>query len=176
MPSGLHAFFAGDPGRTTGVAGCYVQFKGTLKETLLTATNKKAIELKGPWLEQGRTLGHLMDRFVYRANVEALIPLDNIHLVMEDFVLRRRREGGATGDLTSIWVAAAANAFYAAAPDNNGIAAAHLGVVPVVWQQPSEGKFVDNVKLKAYGLYEVGSEHKRDAWRHIATRVDKLLP
>ena len=179
MPMGTHAFLAIDPGETTGVAACYVNFTfGTKKEVLSNAKKKKSLEVKGNYLEQGRALGHLMDRFVYVANVENLLSLENVHIVMEDFVLRRRTEGGATGNLTSCWVAAAAVMAYSLHPAQSPeeITALMIPPVEVVWQQPSEAKFVDNVKLKAYGLYEVGSEHKRDAWRHVATRVDKLLP
>lgn len=170
-----HAVLAIDPGGTSGVAAGYVQLGSTFKETVKTLEHNKAIEVKGEWLDQAVQLAHIMDRFVFTANVENLVPLDNIHIVVEDFVLRRRQQGGATGNLTSIWVAAAAVAM-------------HLNVAPwdgapmlaeranVEWQQASQAKgFATNERLKMWGLWEVGSEHKRDAWRHWAVKVNKLV-
>lgn len=150
-----------DPGRTTGVAACYLEGEATLKETLLGAESKKAIEVSGGWLDQARELSGLMWRFRYTANVEAGIALGDIHICVEDFVLRMP---ATTTDLTSCWVGAGAVARYGEGGED------------VAWQQPSAAKrFATNERLKLWGLYEVGSEHKRDAWRHVALRANGLL-
>jgi hypothetical protein len=149
-----------DPGRTTGVAAGYVELKPTLKETLAEMTRHRAVEVTGPWMSQGRELAVLYGRFRFRANVEAVIPLGNIHLVVEDFVLRMP---AATTDLTSIWVAACMCGYL---PED---------VVPG-WQMPSKAKtLATNERLRMWGLWEVGSEHKRDANRHLAAFVDGLV-
>lgn len=159
----LHAFMAVDPGGTTGVAAAYVRLESMLKATLLNVERRKAVELEGGWEEQAKLLASMMERFVYTANVERALPLDHVHVVCEDFILRRRQEGGATGNLTSIWVAAGA------------VARADLPV-PVEWQQPSSAKtLATNDRLRLWGLWEVGSEHKRDAWRHFALAVNRTL-
>jgi hypothetical protein len=178
-----HAVLGIDPGRTTGVAACHFETEATLKETLLNAEEKKAIEVTGDWMEQACKIAGIIKRFVYRAHIEKEIPFDNIHIAIEDFVLRRRREGGATGDLTSIWVAAGAIALY------RGHA---LGQGPMMhtvdyetwddadrftWRQASQAKsFATNARLKLWGLYEPGSEHCKDAWRHVALEVNTVLP
>lgn len=150
-----------DPGGTTGVAACYFEKRETLKETLLNATNKKEAEVTGNYLEQGSKLAQMMMRFTYTANVEHGIPLPNVQIAIEDFVLRRLREGGATGNLTSCWVAAAATALYGG---------------EVHWQTASQAKQkANNQRMKLWGLYVPGSEHKKDAWRHVAVRADALV-
>src|SRR5215210_3244870 len=98
-----HAIMAIDPGGTTGVAAGYVVLDGRLVECFNDMPVKRSMEIKGDFLAQGRQLGALMKRFVFKANVENMLPLDNIHIAIEDFVLRRRQEGGATGNLTSCW-------------------------------------------------------------------------
>ena len=172
----VHAVIAVDPGRTTGVAAGYFDLKPTLKETLRGGTNKKAIEVPGQWLAQSRELHGIVWRFVFRANVDHQLPLDNIHLVIEDFVLRRRQAGGATGDLTSIWVAAALCGSLVSPSGSEGSEVWPPDPFSVYWQQPSSAKsLATNERLKLWDLYEVGSEHKRDAWRHVALRVNRIL-
>lgn len=157
-----HAFLALDPGGTTGVAAAYVTSYATLKESLLSARLKKAMEVTGDWLEQARTLSDIMWRFQYTANVEHSIPMDCIHFAIEDFVLRMP---AVTPNMTSIWVAAATVAIFN--PTGKLIK----------WQQPSQAKgFATDARLKLWGLYNVGeSAHERDAWRHVATCVNANL-
>lgn len=161
QPEGVHAVFAVDPGNTSGIAAGYVELQPTLKETLLGISSRKSAELKGSWLYQGREIARLMKRFVYTANVEQSMRMDRIHLVFEDFVLRMP---AVTTNLSSVWIAASAVTSF-----NND-------AYEIDWQQPSSAKSkATNERLKGWGLWEVGSEHKRDAWRHFALRVDKLI-
>ncbi len=175
-----HAILAIDPGGTTGVAAGYVELEETRRKTLETMTNKKSAEVHGDYLSQAAQLDTIMDNFVFTANVEYGIPFPNIHIAIENFVLRRSREGGATGDLTSCWVAAAAVAmFHKVVVIVDGkqctwVAASNAGSIH--WQMPSDAKHVaNNDRLKSYGLWVVGSAHERDAFRHLVLRVDKIL-
>ena len=136
----------------------------------------KTTEVTGNYLEQAEALAELMGNFVFKANVENSIPLGNIHIAIEDFVLRRRTEGGATGNLTSCWVAAAAVAVFCS---HSGSLWPGLTIIPddmIHWQTASDAKHVANdERLKSYGLWVVGSAHERDANRHLVLRVDKIL-
>lgn len=165
--TGLHAVMAVDPGGTTGVAAAYVDLKfKTLKETLqMGLSDRKAVEVKGDWLFQAREVHRLMKSFTFTANVQRSLPIDHIHIVIEDFQVRPAgRAGGGTHNLTSVWVAAGARAMLL--PDTYDLE----------WQQPSDAKrLATNERLKMWKLWEVGSEHKRDAWRHFALRVNKLV-
>lgn len=154
-----HAIFTCDPGGTSGIAAGYITPSSTLKQTLLTATRLRSIEVTGDYMEQGQAIAECMIRFDRAARDRGCV---NIHFAFEDFILRRRQAGGATGNLTSCWVAAAATA---------------LAGFDVHWQQPSEAKsFASNDRLKLWGLYTVGSEHERDAWRHFAVRANRVVP
>lgn len=158
-----HAIMGIDPGGTTGVAACYVSVKPTMKETMLGATKKKSLEVPGSYLEQGKKIASLMNGFMYKANVENGIPLYNIHFAIEDFVLRRKMEGGATGNLTSCWVAAAAVAIFGS--ENQ-----------IKWRQASQAKtYATDQRLRLWGLWTVGSAHQRDAWRHVASEVNEVV-
>jgi len=159
-----HAVFAVDPGGTSGVFAGYVELRPTLKETLTeTLSNVKAVEVSGAWRFQGREIARLAKRFLTFANVEQQMRLDHVHIVCEDFVLRMP---ASTTNLTSIWVAAS----FATALNRDDI--------DIDWQQPSHAKKkATNDRLKLWKVYEhtVGSEHRRDAARHFALKVDKLL-
>lgn len=161
IPTGTHAIMAVDPGGTTGVAAGYIDLRRTLKATLLEGLTRRAsIEVKGEWRDQARQLADLMWQFKYKANAENGLSLDRIHYVFEDFVLRMPAR---TTNLTSIWVAAAAT-----------FAGAHGG--EVTWQQAGAAKaLASDDRLRLWGLWERGSAHKRDAWRHFALYAGKLL-
>lgn len=179
FPDSPLAILAVDPGKTTGVAAAYVPQLETLKDSLLAATHKKAKEVRGidpeaevptsieDWLIHSRRIYNIMKQFEFTAIIENQIPAPNVHYVFEDFVLRRKKEGGATGNLTSIWVMAGAIGRY-----DEGV----VSSLQIHYQQASlaKGK-ATNERLKMWGLYEPGSEHTKDAWRHLATLADRLL-
>lgn len=156
-----HALLAIDPGGTTGVAAMHVQLHGTIAETLREGVLlRKAVEVKGYWREQVYELDRLATRFRYTANVEAAIPLGNVHVIMENFLADPNRIGSGATDLSSVWIAGG----FACVQDEEPI-----------WQNPADKGYAKNERLKRWGLWEVGSEHKRDSWRHIAYRLNRLI-
>jgi hypothetical protein len=164
VPEGRHAILAIDPGNTTGVGACHIDLKVSRSASFSDGLHMlKNIEVRGPWNRQGAQLAEIANRFLFTAGVEHSIPVSRCHIVCENFVLRRLVEGGATGNLTSVWVAASFVGYL------------NRDDIEVDWQMPSDGKSVNNELLKMYGIYVVGSEHMRDANRHIAVKVDKLL-
>jgi hypothetical protein len=179
-----HAILAIDPGGTSGVFAAYADPRPTLKETLLEGLSKqKSTETKGGYLQQGARLATIIRRFVFVANVENSIAIPNISVVLEDFVLRRRQEGGATGNLTSCWVAAAtmgaAGVTHYVGPDQGewGVEVSEFMEEMTYYQQPSQAKgLATNERLKLWGLWTRGDgDHIRDAKRHFATRLNKVL-
>lgn len=179
-----HAILGIDPGGTTGVAAGYMELEETRRKTIEGMTNRKSAEVTGSYLEQAVKLDNIFRHFIFTANVEYGIPLPNIHLVVENFVLRRREAGGATGNLTSIWVAAAfagmmCKHFTLVEGSKMVEALTVLDDEPaksIGWQNASDAKHVANdERLKSYGLWVPGSAHERDAWRHIVLKADKLL-
>ena len=165
QPEGVHAVMAVDPGGTTGVYAGWVDLKLTRRDTLTKGKlRERAVEVTGDYLEQAKELGKIFIAFSYACN-EANIGVPNRHLAVEDFVLRRRQQGGATGNLTSIWVAAAFASYISGLPNSE-----------VTWQQPSSAKaLATDERLRDWGLWIKGSPHKRDAARHFALKVDSLI-
>lgn len=163
----VHAVFAVDPGGTTGVYAGWVELKKTRKETLTDGLlRSRAEEVTGDFLEQARMLYAMFVKFNFVAN-ESNIPIPQRHVAVEDFVLRRRVEGGATGNLTSCWVAAAFAYSLQGIHDFSG---------KIDWQQPSSAiRLMTDARLRDVGLWIVGSTHKRDAARHFGLKVDKLV-
>lgn len=156
-----HGIFAIDPGGTTGVAAGIVDLSGgTVAEALASMERRKAAEVKGDWLSQAldlrtKFLKWEMDCERYGVGVPSR------HCVIEDFVLRMP---ATTTTLTSIWVAAAFHG--SIAPP----------VTEVEYQTASQAKsYARDDRIKRWGLWEVGSAHKRDAWRHFALKVNRLL-
>lgn len=158
------AILAIDPGETTGVAAARVDLSYLdALPTLRNAENKKSMEVTGNYLEQGLHLAEIMNKFVFTMNTRFMIPTYQIHIVIENFVLRRTRQGGATGNLTSCWVGGAA-------------VGAFGDDTLITWQNASDAKsYATNDRLQMWDMYERGSAHMRDANRHLALKVNKLL-
>lgn len=168
MLEGVHAVLAVDPGGTTGVAACHAELQPTLKQTLLEGlTMRKAVEVRGTWRQQANQLYQMVLKFRYVAHVERGIPAERVHIVFENYVPDPHRHGKGAVDLTSVWVMAGAAArIEDPARDEDTI----------LYQMPSEAKtFAKNERLKMWGLWEKGSDHKRDAWRHVAVRLNRIL-
>lgn len=155
-----------DPGGTTGLALVVCEKRATLKESLATATGLSAIEVMGDWQHQAEAIGGMMVQFRDKSYLEGRSSM----ICIENFVLRRRQEGGATGNLTSIWVAAGAWGYYRAKrADGDG------HEPEVAFPMPSQAKsFATDERLKMWGCYVTGA-HKRDAMRHAILGVNELL-
>lgn len=165
-PEGVHAILAVDPGGTTGVAAGHYELLGSMKRTVTTGQRMhKTAEVKGDWLEQANTIVQLAVRWAYTAQVEHHIPADRLHVVFENYIPDPKRVGAGATDLSPVWVGAPAGAMIVN----------ELGL-DVVWQTASEAKgYATNERLKQWGLWVVGSAHERDANRHLAKLLDRLL-
>lgn len=168
LPSGRVAVAAVDPGGTSGVfCGC-VALDSTMKGTVKTLSRVKRGEIDGPFYEQGFAIASVLEEWFANSTFD-YVRVDQQWIVIEDFVLRRRVEGGATGNLTAVWVAAALHGILAAEP---------ACPVTVEYQQPSDAKrFATNARLKMWKLWRptVGQPHARDAARHWAVKVNSLV-
>lgn len=165
VPEGVHAFFFVDPGGTSGVAAAHIELGPTLKSTFEQGViMKKTVEVEGPWLVQANVLGEMIERFIYVAQAEKGIPSDRIHIGFENYT---RRPGSKDNNLEPVYVIAGTQGL---------LWAKGWKTIDFILQEPSEAKgFARNERLKLWGLWEVGSEHKRDAMRHLAYRVNRVL-
>lgn len=165
MPSGVHAVFAVDPGGTTGVAAGHYELLGSMKKTMLEGRRMhKTAEVKGTWKQQGKAIAAMINKFLYTAQVEYAIPATAVHVVFENYLADPRRVGAGATNLDPVWVAAAACAYL----DRDDL--------DLTWQTASQAKsYATNDRLRLWDLWVQGSEHMRDANRHLAWRVNQLV-
>lgn len=170
-----------DPGGTTGVAwGVHNVRRKGIKEVLASGRRYGTAEATGGEPYQAAKIVEIWNWFAGMCGRHR-IPCT---LVFEDFVLRPRTSGAsaARSGLTPVRITELVRGMLIAqagmlregvAGDGLGepgfIFACDIGADQIVLQQPSNAKsFATNDRLKRWGVYEKGSDHKRDAMRHLA--------
>lgn len=153
--------FAFDPGGTTGVAWSMMKLRTTMAETL-KAAEVFSQDITGEHDEQAVKLDEMFTATAMAWNVERMLPLDCIYVVSEGFTLRKIGSSAKVG-LYPVWVAAMFQGMV-------------YGRAVVEYQEPAQKKYATNDRLKRWGLWVPGqSDHQRDARRHIAIRLNRLL-
>jgi hypothetical protein len=165
------AVFAIDPGGTTGCATALIDLRRiTVAKAMLRANSKDNINT---WIERGEhtdqawSIARKIVDFFFEVHIERmLIERDNFFLVMEKFEIRQM---GA--DLSPVRVAAGVETLMCEYNreqwDRDGFYSK---------QSASEAKgFCTDTMLETWKLLRGRTPHERDALRHIARRIDKLL-
>lgn len=165
-----------DVGGTTGVARGVFEARETTRATILAAAecgDVEAWEEVGSPYEQARTL---VEDFLEWAAEQHLglrgtppIPVQAVVLVLESFELRDAR-----ANLAPVEVGAGIKTLLALPV---GVHDAGGWRWPWEEQTPADAKRWDAARLKSAGVYRLGrgSDHKRDALRHLCTRVMRML-
>jgi len=165
------AIFSIDPGGTTGVATALIDLRQiTVQRAMRRARAKRNLQT---WVEKGSSeaqswaLAQGIVDFLFEVHVErSLIEYHNFYVVIEGF---RIQQMGA--DLSPVEVA-------------SGLETLLFGAMKDRWgsedfyqkQFASEAKgFCSDKMLDKWGLLKGKTPHERDALRHLARRVDKLL-
>lgn len=178
------AVMAFDPGGTTGEAFGFFN-AGRIAEPSTGAVLRRAVRKRRLVVNQ---FGDKLDpdllakeaahgAYIFRRWVEftaeanmAGIAIPDIHLVIEDFQLNR-----AVADLAPVKVTWAALGLLREASGTW----ASMSLRPegkLHFQPPSTAMtYATNERLRSWGLWKVGAEHGRDAARHLALRVSKIL-
>lgn len=166
-----------DPGKCSGAAAGIFRRSGpgdgSVRQTLRRAVRKgtiNAVELESPYWEQAWELAGTWHSFKYKCNVEFGIPASCILLLVENFQLRQMAV-----DLAPVEVTAGLRSVLVT-PSSAG------------WHDPAEGVlfrpmpseamgYATNERLKQWGVYplSIGSEHKRDALRHLCLGVERVI-
>jgi hypothetical protein len=158
-----------DPGTKSGAVAGLFHAAADITSCIEQA-DWEAWEVEGTPAEQA---WQIMDEFRDRQaawNI-AGVAIPDIHLVCESFALRLKKAHGAGSDqrmLDPVRVA-------------EGMETLALNVHLVRWimieyQSPSAAKkYVTNERMKRWGAWVVGSEHKRDATRHMVKKVSDLI-
>lgn len=153
------AVFAIDPGGTTGVCEALIPRRLTVADSMRNARLRPyEVWAQNP-LDQSVHIALNYLNFVFKVQEKHHIPLSRIRLTIESFQLRQRNV-----QLEPVQIHWALQ----------GLLYQH----DVTWteQTPSQSKtFATNARLHDWGCYQVGSEHKRDAVRHVALAVVALI-
>lgn len=167
-----------DPGGTSAVAtGLFRTDRGDdmLRSVFERAVKKRQIrswEVRGDSELQAWAICEQWSNFKFRCNVEYFIPEKDIHFVIEDFALRE-----LNAQLNSVEVIAGIKTLLVKKLQpktaNDNLVRWPLGRPE--YQQPSTAKRVKNDRLRDLGIWVVGSEHERDARRHLVAKVSEIL-
>lgn len=161
-----------DPGTTTGVAvGLFRPAESIMR--CLSEAEWESWEVIGSPAEQA---WEIMDEYRDRQadwNITG-VAFPNMHLVVESFALRLKKAHGAGSNqrmMDPIRVTEGMNAL--ALHYLNGELRPW---VRLEFQMPSEAKrYVTPERMKRWGAWVKGSEHKRDATRHMIKKVSDIL-
>jgi hypothetical protein len=162
-----------DPGGTTGLAYGIFDAMETTAETLLGGENLTAMEVYGAPEEQAWTIGMEWLDFVAEC-VLAEVAIPDCHLVFESFAVRT-----VLAELSPVEVIAGVRTLL----QPRGKAVGIIAEVPpwkLDWRSQSAGdakSFGTSARLRAWNLFDLGrgSNHKRDALRHMALRTKRIL-
>lgn len=175
QPSRYVAVMAVDPGGTTGVAwGVYDLAGGAIPDILAAGEMTGSAQVTGAeeW-QAAKIVEHWVDFEMFARHKFGAEPL----LVFEDFILRvghgsSERSGLSPVRITSlVYGLLLGHHVGTAAPwgEDAWEAARRSQMIPWKLQQPSAAKsFATKDRLKRWGLWTVGQQHARDAWRHLA--------
>lgn len=156
------AVMAFDPGGTTGVAWGIMKARTTLNETL-NGAELASCDITGDHRQQAVKMYDLYMAMVARWNVERQVPLPSIHVVSENFTLRKFGSSNKQG-LYPVWILA----MFEGLLWDTGFR--------VTLQDPSTQGRSTSARLKRWGAWEVGvSPHRRSAMKHLAYRVNQLI-
>lgn len=172
----IFAVYAFDPGTTTGVARGIFLPRDTLASTLATGVQAgwETWETKGPIGSQAMEIALEFTDWEFECHVERGIALQDIHLVSEDFQLRPSKARGAGSDprmLDPVRVIAGVETLMW-----SRTLGSDKPVREIERQMPglAKGRF-NSDRLRRVGGWVVGSEHRRDANKHLCYRVNQVL-
>jgi hypothetical protein len=165
------AIYSIDPGGTTGIATCLANIgQPTVARCISRACAKGHLRTwneTGSYTEQAWSISHSIVDFFFNVHVErGIVAADCCFIVIEDFHLRLM-----SADLSPIWITAGIEVLLSDAMSGQW----HLNGF-YSKQSPSEAKgFCTDAMLKKWKLFKHKSPHERDAIRHVARRLDRLL-
>lgn len=179
-----------DPGGKTGIAYGWFNLAADSVGSCIARAKRKgsitAIELAGDPIAQGVELHNIYLEFVFRSHVELQLPYDAIHVVFEDFQLRQKH-----ADLAPVKITAAFDSLLREKISKKQITkkskktdhAVKLRtisqfacyVIPTLQSPSNAMTYATNDRLRAWDAWIVGSEHARDAMRHLCLKINALL-
>lgn len=157
------AIMAVDPGTTTGVARGVFEQCASVWEGVASGP-WESWEATGPPAEQAwEIMGEFFD-WTQTLRKQRILPV----LAMEDFVVGLGPGAASKRELLDpVRVANACEAL--------SISRAGMYWTRIQYQQPSERTIYTNDRLRKHGMWVKGSDHRRDAVRHMILRYSKII-
>lgn len=160
-----------DPGGVSGVAQGLFLPQRTLARTLGRAVGKGVVgawTVEGSYQEQALAIVSSWERLLFHWTVELSQPSGSAYLVVESFKVRRMDV-----QLSPVEVRAGIETLLYVRGSYDGCGTGGRE------QSPSDAMgFATNARLRDWGLYPFGrgrGDHKRDALRHLALKVNRLI-
>lgn len=163
------AIFAVDPGTTTGVArGTFVPvYGGDTKAHLDFCADRESWEVTGSPREQAAEIvGEFLD---WRAHLflDLGYEASMVFFVMENFLLRPQKARGAGSDKHMLDPVRVGYAIEGCSVDPVGMTVRF----DIEYQTPTEKAGLTSDRLRRLDAWVVGSEHRRDATRHMIVKL-----
>lgn len=165
---GVMAF---DPGTTSAVARAVLTPQDTLRETMAASEDWETWEVKGPTGAQAMEIATEFVDWQFDLHMVG-IPTQFIWLVSEQFQMRPSKARGAGSDphmLDPIRVMSGVDTLMWKRDLSEQ-------VKQIEFQMPGLAKgYATNDRLREWGAWVVGSEHRRDANRHLLYKVNMVI-
>lgn len=165
--------FAGDPGGQTGLAwGIFdPDDPDGLAGALRNRMNAGSTTIEGDERTQIVEMSEIWEAFFSACVRSALLPVDSIYMVMENFVLKPGQTAGgkdSTISLSLIW-GLEGYRMGKAAQFNIDHPKSQIVMPEMRLQMAGQAKSVaTKARMKDWDIWVVGREHERSAWAHIA--------
>lgn len=187
----MRAIFAVDGGNATGIAwGVFDDRAGSVSEAFASrlhfgsaTLNRKVTRNKKRVTEfdhmpdhiQVETIYEMFRSFKRECFNDHGIPLDDIDLVIEDFILLPGPHAGGKDGVASVRIAWGIVGYQMGIANELSRRFKNYHITPITWQTPSEQGRVSDAQLKKYGIWVPGRDHENTCRRHIAVRLGKIL-
>jgi hypothetical protein len=186
----MRAIFAVDGGNASGLAwGVFDDRCGSVTEALAsrrnfgsTTLNRKITRNRKRVYESEFTPDHIQVETIYtqftrfkRECHNDKIPLDDIDLVLEDFILLPGTHAGGKDGVSSVRITWGIVGYQMGVSNEFSRRHRHYHITPITWQSPSQKGRVTDDYLRKNGIWVPGRDHENDAWRHIVVRLGTVM-
>jgi hypothetical protein len=186
----MRAIFAVDGGNATGLAwGVFDDTCDSVAEALAsrrsygsTTTNRKITRGGKRVYEDEFLEDHLQIEAIYtmftvfkRECYKQDIPLDNIDLVLEDFILLPGAHAGGKDGVASVRITWGIVGYQMGIANEFSRRHKQYHITPVTWQQPGQMGRIQDDYLRRNGIWVPGRDHENTAIKHIVVRLNTVM-
>jgi hypothetical protein len=164
-----------DPGGSTGLAWGIFDETASISDALSRGIHKGSATVEGDEYQQIVEIARHWMEFYRLCVLTCMLPPENVEFVSEDFIERTDLRGKKhQSPIRILWGVEGYRMGRAAEFAGRRTSPRRVYAPRVILQHPSLGSAVDSKRLRAYGVWVVGRQHERSAWRHIIVRLGVL--